>query len=258
MPIASSASGYRAAVARTPALRPDSTHTREPRLSVVAEESGYIAPMSLWVLEHACQQLRQWQAMGLAPFRLSINVAPANFYQADFPNQVSATLERHGVPPGFIELELTERSLMKNTEEVQESLRQLNRTGIRIAIDDFGTGHSCLSYLRQFPIDVLKIDRSFGKDIGPDDNGTAICSLVMSIARSLNLEVVAEGVETANQLNFLRQNGCDLAQGFYFSKPVETQALPALLEHITPKILDGLEVGIEQAPGTATQLRGTR
>jgi len=195
----------------------------------VAEESGYIVPIGLWVLERACQQLREWQAENLPLFRISVNIAPASFYQADFHEQVAVILKQHGVPPGLIELELTEGSLMENTDRVQEVLKRLKGIGVRLAIDDFGTGHSCLNYLRQFPIDVLKIDRSFVTDLGHNEHGTAICGLVLSIARSLNLDVVAEGVETSMQLNFLKHNGCDLVQGQYFSMPVFANELPALL-----------------------------
>lgn len=195
----------------------------------VAEESGYIVPIGLWVLERACQQLREWQAQNLPLFRISVNIAPASFYQTDFDEQVEAILKRHGVPPSLIELELTEGSLMQSTDRVQDVLKALKRTGVRLAIDDFGTGHSCLNYLRQFPIDVLKIDRSFVSDLGQSEHGTAICGLVLSIARSLNLEVVAEGVENSSQLDFLERNGCDLVQGFYFSKPVPADVLPGLL-----------------------------
>jgi diguanylate cyclase (GGDEF)-like protein len=196
----------------------------------VAEESGYIVPIGLWVLERACQQLREWHSMGLPLFRISVNIDPANFYQVDFHAQVQATLARYGVPPELIELELTEGSLMQNTDRVQGVLRDLKRTGVRLAIDDFGTGHSCLNYLRQFPIDVLKIDRSFVTDLGHNEHGTAICGLVLSIARSLNLQVVAEGVETQTQLSYLKRHGCDLVQGQYFSMPVWAEELPGLLE----------------------------
>ena len=196
----------------------------------VAEESGHIVPIDLWVLERVCRQLREWQATNVPLLRIAVNVAPANFQQADFHRHVEATLGRYGIPPGLIELELTEGSLMENTDSVQDTLRKLKLTGVRLAIDDFGTGHSCLSYLRQFPIDVLKIDRSFVMDLGRNAHGTAICGLVLSIARSLNLEVVAEGVENETQLAFLTKYRCGSVQGQYFSMPVRPEELPAIFE----------------------------
>ena len=194
----------------------------------VAEESGYIVPIGLWVLERVCKQLNEWQQKGMPVLRVAINVAPENFEQPDFHRQVEATLGRYGIDPVLVELELTEGTLMRNTESVQDSLRNLKMTGVRLSVDDFGTGHSCLSYLRQFPIDVLKIDRSFVMDLGRNEHGTAICGLVLSIARSLNLEVVAEGVENETQLTFLSKHNCEFVQGQYFSMPVAPGELPAL------------------------------
>jgi diguanylate cyclase (GGDEF)-like protein len=195
----------------------------------VAEESGYIVPIGLWVVERACRQLAEWRDAGRPLYRIAVNIDPANFYQPDFHEHVRILLQRYRIAPALIELELTEGSLMQNTSRVQEALRALKRTGVRLAIDDFGTGHSCLSYLRQFPIDVLKIDRSFVADIGNDNHGEAICGLVLSIARSLNLEVVAEGVETEAQYDYLKSNGCSFAQGSRYSMPVWAGELGAVL-----------------------------
>ena len=192
----------------------------------VAEESGHIVPIGIWVLERVCRQIRDWQSAGEPVLRVAINVAPANFEQPDFHRQVEAKLARYEIDPGLIELEVTEGTLMANTERVVESLHRLKSTGVRLSVDDFGTGHSCLSYLRQFPIDVLKIDRSFVMDLGRDEHGTAICGLVLSIARSLDLEVVAEGVENLTQLEFLKRHNCEYVQGQYFSMPVPPTELP--------------------------------
>ncbi len=194
----------------------------------VAEESGYIVPMGMWVLERVCKQLKDWERREMPLLRVSVNVAPANLDQPDFHRNVEATLGRYGVDPHLIELELTEGTLMRNTESIQETLRYLKMIGVRVSVDDFGTGHSCLNYLRQFPIDVLKIDRSFVMDLGRNDHGTAICGLVLSIGRSLNLDVVAEGVENETQLEFLRKHNCEYVQGQYFSMPVTPEALPDL------------------------------
>jgi diguanylate cyclase (GGDEF)-like protein len=196
----------------------------------VAEESGHIVPIGLWVLERACRQIKEWQAAGAPTLRVAVNVAPANFEQPDFHRQVEATLGRYGVNPDLIEIEVTEGTLMRNTDDVQAALRKLKLTGVRLSVDDFGTGHSCLNYLRQFPIDVLKIDRSFVLDLGHNEHGTAICGLVLSIARSLDLEVVAEGVENATQLAYLRKHNCEYVQGQYFSMPVSPEDLIAIFK----------------------------
>jgi EAL domain-containing protein (putative c-di-GMP-specific phosphodiesterase class I) len=171
--------------------------------------------------------------------RVAVNVAPANFAQPDFNRYVEATLARYAIQPGLIELEVTEGTLMAHTDSVEESLRKLKLTGVRLSVDDFGTGHSCLNYLRQFPIDVLKIDRSFVMDLGRNEHGTAICGLVMSIARSLNLEVVAEGVENKIQLDYLKKHHCEYVQGQYYSMPVPPEELPEIFEAIGTKREDG-------------------
>ena len=205
----------------------------------VAEESGHIVPMGLWVLERVCRQIQEWQAAGDPVMRVAVNVAPANFEQPDFHRHVEATLARYEIQPELIELEVTEGTLMANTDSVEKSLRKLKLTGVRLSIDDFGTGHSCLNYLRQFPIDVLKIDRSFVMDLGRNDHGTSICGLVLSIARSLNLEVVAEGVENKTQIEFLKKHDCEYVQGQYFSMPVPPEDLPEIFEAIGTKREDG-------------------
>jgi diguanylate cyclase (GGDEF)-like protein len=191
----------------------------------MAEENGYIIPIGLWVLERACRQLQEWKEAGMSPPRLAVNVSPAHFHQADFSRQVEATLLRYSVSPSLIELELTEGSLMKDTDEIQASLERLKDTGVRLAIDDFGTGYSCLSYLQKFAIDVLKIDRSFVSDIGVSEDGQAICSVILSIAKRLGLDSVAEGIETEQQLGFFVGQGCDYAQGYYFGRPMKAADL---------------------------------
>ncbi|HEX9875754.1 MAG TPA: EAL domain-containing protein [Gammaproteobacteria bacterium] len=221
----------------------------------VAEESGYIVPMGLWVLERACRQISEWRASGLTPVRVSVNVAAASFHQADFHRQVESMLAKYGIDPGLIELELTERSLIHNTESVQDALKKLKHTGVRLAIDDFGTGHSCLSYLRQFPIDVLKIDRSFVADLGERDDGTAICGLVLSIGHSLGLEVVAEGVENENQLAYLKKRGCNLVQGRYFSMPARPEDLAEKLRDGRPAAAPDLLPDVTAATAGMRRLR---
>jgi diguanylate cyclase (GGDEF)-like protein len=195
----------------------------------VAEDSGYIVPIGLWVLEEACRQLKEWQRDGLPLPRVAINVAPMHFHQADFHEQIRDVLQRYSVDPTCIELELTERSLMEDTEVVRACLQGLKRIGVRLAIDDFGTGYSCLSYLRRFPIDVLKIDRSFVSDLDTNSDDQAICGMILSIAQRLSLDSVAEGIETEQQLAFLARHGCGFGQGYYFSVPLEAQAIAPML-----------------------------
>jgi diguanylate cyclase (GGDEF)-like protein len=195
----------------------------------VAEESGYIIPIGDWVLERACRQLDEWRDAGLPLPRIAVNVAPVHFHQPRFAERVESTLEKYRIDPRLIELELTERSLMKDTDEIRRCLRHLKAIGVRLAIDDFGTGYSCLNYLRQFPIDVLKIDRSFVKDLAVSEDARAICAVILSIAAQLSLGTVAEGVETPAQLEFLEQQGCHFGQGYLFGRPLPPADLEAML-----------------------------
>ncbi|HEX5420115.1 MAG TPA: GGDEF domain-containing phosphodiesterase, partial [Gammaproteobacteria bacterium] len=193
----------------------------------VAEDSGYIVPIGLWVLERVCRQIREWEDAGLAVPRIAINVAPIHFRQADFQKQVRRLLQKHAIDPEQIELELTETSLMEDTDEVHRCLRGLKDEGVRVAIDDFGTGYSCLNYLRRFPIDVLKIDRAFVADLDAGAGGQEICRVILSIAQRLSLETVAEGIEQESQKLFLREHGCQYGQGHYFAPPVSASAAAA-------------------------------
>lgn len=189
----------------------------------VAEESGLIVPIGMWVLDRACRQLGAWRETGLPLPRIAVNVTPTHFHQPDFPSFVKRTLAEYSISPELIELELTESSLMEDSLNVQHCLRELKAVGVRISVDDFGTGYSCLSYLKMFPIDVLKIDRAFVADIGDSEDSQAICGAILSIAKCLSMETVAEGVETESQLNFLVGRGCELAQGHYFSEAVKPE-----------------------------------
>lgn len=186
----------------------------------IAEESGHIVPIGYWVLEQACKALNEWQASNLPVVPVSVNVSVRQFQQADFPLKVMKILDKFGVDPALIELELTEGLLMEDTHSARQCLDDLQDIGLNISIDDFGTGHSCLAYLRKFPIDTLKIDRSFINDLGKSDDAAIIVNAIISLARSLKLAVVAEGVENVEQAEFLVKQGCHIAQGFLYSRPI--------------------------------------
>ena len=196
----------------------------------IAEESGHIVPIGYWVLEQACKSLCRWQAEELPVVPVSVNVSARQFQQADFPQQVALILESYALDPALIELELTEGLLMEDTQSARQCLQDLREIGVRISVDDFGTGHSCLAYLRKFPIDILKIDRSFVADVSDSDDAAIIIKAIISLARSLKLDVVAEGVENVEQAEFLVENGCHIAQGFLYSHPIAASDIPPWLE----------------------------
>jgi diguanylate cyclase (GGDEF)-like protein len=195
----------------------------------VAEESGHIVPMGHWVLNEVCRMLGQWQREGLDVVPVSINVSARQFQQADFHKRVSRALQAHKLDPSLIEIEITEGLLMEDVQAALRSLRALKAQGVRISIDDFGTGHSCLSYLRRFPIDTLKIDQSFVQEIGSSEDSEIIIDAIISLARSLRLRTVAEGVESADQLAFLVGRGCETAQGYLFGMPMEADLVAGIL-----------------------------
>ena len=188
----------------------------------VAEDTGLIVPLGEWVLREACAQAQAWQARqpGL---RMAVNLSARQFQQKSLAGMVAQVLAETGLAPSLLELELTEGMLMHNVEEAVRTLTQLHRMGLRLAIDDFGTGYSSLSYLKRFPIDTLKIDRSFVRDINTDPDDAAIVTAIVAMARSLHLEVTAEGVETAPQAAFLRSLRCNLVQGFHFGRPMPAE-----------------------------------
>jgi diguanylate cyclase (GGDEF)-like protein/PAS domain S-box-containing protein len=196
----------------------------------VAEESGLIGPLSEWVLREACRQNKAWQDEGLPPARVSVNLSARVFQQRDIAKLVMQVLAETGLEPQYLELELTESTIMRNAEEAVLMLNELHALGIGLAIDDFGTGYSSLSYLKRFPVDRLKIDRSFVSDIGVSGDDETITSAIIALAHSLKLQVIAEGVETSAQLDFLKERACDEMQGFYFAKPMSTDAISALFQ----------------------------
>jgi len=189
----------------------------------LAEETGLIMPVSAWVIKSACLQIKAWQEQGYDVPRLAINISARQFQQRSFVQDMASILELTDVSAHCLALEITESMLVKNVEEVTDTLQALSAMGFRILIDDFGTGYSSLSYLKHYTIDTLKIDRSFVRDIATDENDAAIITAIIAMAHSLNMQVIAEGVETEEQISFLAKQKCRQYQGFYFSKP-----LPAL------------------------------
>jgi diguanylate cyclase (GGDEF)-like protein len=210
--------------------------THPPRGSVspaqfipIAEDSGLIVPIGAWVVREACRQAQSWVAAGLPIGSIAVNVSALEFRNEDFLESLFATLKETGLDPKALELEVTESALMKNAESASTILQILRKAGVRIALDDFGTGYSSLSYLRKFPLDALKIDQSFVRQIADSSGGNTIVSTIIAMARSLHLLVIAEGVETPEELAFLLEQQCDEAQGYKFSRPIPAEQFEMLL-----------------------------
>jgi diguanylate cyclase (GGDEF)-like protein/PAS domain S-box-containing protein len=214
--------------------QPDKGMLSPVRFIPIAEETGLILPIGEWVLHAACMQRRTWLEQGLDLDRVSVNLSARQFRQPDLPRRVSRVLHETGVEPQHLELELTESILMQDVETAIRTMAELKDLGIRISLDDFGTGYSSLSYLKRFPIDTLKIDQSFVRELTFDPTSAAIAEAIISMAHSLHLTVIAEGVETEGQLAMLRERGCDEIQGFLFCKPLPAEEITELL-HETPR-----------------------
>jgi diguanylate cyclase (GGDEF)-like protein len=195
----------------------------------LAEESGLIVPIGEWVLRAACQQARAWREDGMRPLRVAVNLSAQQFKQKMLFEIVSGALARANLEPRYLEVELTESAVMEDGEKSVQILRRLSEHGVRIAVDDFGTGYSSLSYLRRLPLDKLKIDRAFIREIATSREDAEIVRAIVTLAHSLRLKVVAEGVETDDQLRFLRSLGCDLYQGYLCSPPVKPDEFAALV-----------------------------
>jgi diguanylate cyclase (GGDEF)-like protein len=195
----------------------------------IAEETGLIITLGEWVIREACRQLRSWRSQGISNLAISVNVATQQFEREDFVDSVLSNMLKYGVEPGQLEVEITESALMRHIGDTITALQKLRDAGVILSIDDFGTGYSSLGYLKQFPVDTLKIDRSFVKDLHSSSDDAAICAAIIAMARELRLKVVAEGVEVQEQLDFLRLHGCDQIQGFLISKPVPLADLDRLL-----------------------------
>jgi diguanylate cyclase (GGDEF)-like protein len=195
----------------------------------LAEESGLIVPIGEWVLRDACRQLRVWQDLGLPTLRVAVNISALQFRRLDLVDTVRRALADTGLAAKYLEIELTETAVMSDPEESVDTLERLSRMGVIVSVDDFGTGYSSMSYLRRFPIDKLKIDRSFITNVMTSADDASIVQAIISLAHGLRLKVVAEGVETADQVAFLQKLGCDQYQGYYFSLPVSAAAFEAML-----------------------------
>lgn len=200
----------------------------------IAEESGLITPLGNWVLHESCRQVRRWQTEVGKEIEVAVNISSQQFYHCDLKKTVMQALFEASIRPDLLQLELTESLLMKDVGEVVETLKQLKDAGISIAIDDFGTGYSSLSYLKRFPLDALKIDRSFVKDLSDNNDDAAICAAIIAMAHQLGLKVVAEGIETEEQLQYLRRNGCDMGQGYLLGRPMTGSDFVATLTGAEP------------------------
>lgn len=195
----------------------------------LAEQSGFILPLGKWILEQACKNLAAWQAMGHSSFCLAVNISPRQFIQPDFVTQVAALLAHYHIPPHTLELEITEGMMMENHLTSLHVLNELKKIGVSLAIDDFGTGYSSLAYLRQFPVDKLKIDQSFIKHLHLDASAQSIVLSICQLAKNLSLEIIAEGVEYSEQLEILNRYQCDVIQGYHYSKPLQSADFLAFL-----------------------------
>ncbi len=225
---------------------------QHPRLGMVspdqfiplAEQTSLIVPIGAWVLEEACRQGLAWQASGIAPIQIAVNLSARQFRQGDLASTVNTILGKTELDPSLLELELTESMIMDNPQEAQTALVALKNLGVSLSLDDFGTGYSSLNYLSRFPVDHLKIDQSFIRDIGTSDARTAVVSSIIDIAHNLQLTAIAEGVETTEQLAFLITNGCDAMQGYLFSKPLPAGEFAQLLQQgiCLNDIMSGLPV----------------
>ena len=208
---------------------PDEGLVPPGRFIPVAEETDLIVILGSWVIEQACLQARLWERTGVGEFIISVNVSPRQFHHGDLVESVAGSLGRSGLAPEHLELELTEGALVRDLDSARDTLEELRARGVRVSIDDFGTGYSSLSYLKRLPIDVLKIDRSFVDDITVDPDDAAISEAIIRLGQTLRMEVVAEGVETREQLAFLRDLGCDAIQGFLISRPLPAHEFEAFL-----------------------------
>jgi EAL domain-containing protein (putative c-di-GMP-specific phosphodiesterase class I) len=214
----------------------------------VAEESGLIVALGDWVLRETCRQLQRWAGTDLGHLTIAVNVSVQQFAREDFVESVLRTLQHFSVKPQLLELEITESLLLRNVDDTTSGMKRFRAAGLTLSIDDFGTGYSSLGYLRSFPVDALKIDRSFVKDLNAKGDGGAICAAIIALARELKLRVIAEGVENLEQVEFLRRHRCDQVQGYLMSAPLPIAELEELLRSGP----DGTRL-LHRSPGGGTE-----
>ena len=196
----------------------------------IAEESGIIVPIGEWIFETACREFMRWHALGLEIETIAVNVSSVQFSHGNIVSRFKAIVDRVGIDPQAVEIEITERYIMEHTEQNQAILEELRKIGFKISVDDFGTGYSSMSYLKMLPLDTIKIDKSFIDDIPHDKNDVAISRAILALAKSLDYSVVAEGIEYQEQENFLKEHGCDVGQGYLFSRPLKPDAFVAFMQ----------------------------
>lgn len=214
----------------------------------LAEETGLIEPLGLWVLKHACERFNHWRKMGIDFGKIAVNISARQFRRDNFDETVMNVLSQTQLPPELLELELTETSAMENAADTIDMLKRLHGMGLSLAIDDFGTGYSSLAYLKRFPIHKLKVDRSFIKDIDTNKHDAAIAKSIIDLGHNMSLSVIAEGVERIEQANWLKEKGCDQIQGFYYAKPLSEEQLIAMLSDASKVIVDKSRVKIVNKP----------
>jgi len=212
-----------------PKQHPEFGFTHPAQFIPLAEETGLILPIGRYVLRAACAQNKAWQDEGIPPIEVAVNVSAGHIAQQTLARTVKQVLKQTGLDPRYLGLELTESALVQNAELAAEVLGELKSTGVSISVDDFGTGHSSLSYLKRLPVDAVKIDQSFVRNITTDPDDAAIAGAIVAMAHSLKLRVTAEGVETVEQLEFLRSLHCDDIQGYFVSRPVPGEELTQIL-----------------------------
>jgi len=217
----------------------------------LAEETGLIVPIGKWVIETACAQNMAWQRQGLPPLRIAVNLSPRQFADPALLGDIGAALEKSGMAPELLELEITESMVMHNVERAMRVLKAIKGLGVILAIDDFGTGYSSMSLLKKFPIDVLKIDRSFVREITSNSEDKAIADAIIALGRVLDLTIVAEGVETAEQEAFLRAHNCHEVQGYLISKPVPADEFAAFMaNHMLAELKTHAAKATQGSPAT--------